>query len=471
MDRRWLLGWAMIGAVAACGGGGTASPSVSSPSDATAVVDDGPDVDVASTAPSPPATDENSANGDAPTSSTVNDAGGFTPLAPDEGVTVTSSGAEVTSDDGRLVLSFPDGAVAEDTVVAVAALAADEWPDDLAALDPASLVYSLEPSGLTFDEPVAFALTTDLVTADDGLAQVPLAILIDDEGTGELVGLDAELDPGAGVAVVSGEIEHFSRIIWPTGTLTVGLEQVSPKDRDLGQPWKPAAQIHNGTYEVTSESGYQFAVMRDFTISAITFGSSGAAQVVGSTSHPGFKLEPGTIRKLDSPAPRWQCVDIGEGVYTVSATAPIDESGMSPFEAVKRWVFRQNTSLVFTATASVNCQLPKFSASGGGERLTVSGEVDITAPFTLQGNVVGGQVSLAFTPTDTGSIVNAETMTISSSGTFTYSGTANTSGSGTYTISGPIGQPLTLTHVADGCTNPGTCQGTEGGIILTPLPE
>jgi hypothetical protein len=460
----------MIGAVAACGGGGAASPSVSSPSDATAVVGEGPDLDVASTAPSTPA-DESSDDADAPTSSTATDAGGFTPLVPAEGVTVTPSGADVASDDGRLVLSFPKGAVADDTVVAVAVLPADEWPDDLAALDPASLVYQLEPSGLTFDDPVAFTLTTDVTTADDGLTSVPLAILIDEEGTGEFVGLDAELDLGAGVAVVSGEIEHFSRLIHPTGTLTVGLEQVSPKNRKLGQPWKPAAQIHNGTIGIQGENGEQISELRDFTISAISFDSSGAAQVVGSTTHPGFKLAPGAIRRLDSPAPRWQCVDLGEGVYTVSATAPIDESGMSAFEAVKRWVFRQNTSLVFTATASVNCQLPTFSASGGGARLSVSGEVDITAPFALQGNIVGGQVSLVFTPTDTGSIVNAETMTISSSGTFTYSGTANTSGSGTYAISGPIGQPLVLTHIADGCTNPGTCQGTEGEIVLTPLPE
>ena len=42
-------------------------------------------------------------------SGTATEAGGFTPLAPDEGITVTPSGAEVASDDG-LVLELPRAA-------------------------------------------------------------------------------------------------------------------------------------------------------------------------------------------------------------------------------------------------------------------------------------------------------------------------------------------------------------------------
>jgi len=120
----------------------------------------------------------------------------------------------------------------------------------------------------------------------------------------------------------------------------------------------------------------------------------------------------------------------------------------------------------------VDCKLPEYSASGGGEHLSVSGQVDITGPFTLQGAIVGGQVSFSFTPTDGGSIVNAETEQISSSGSFTYSGSGQDvtiSGSGTYTIAGPIGKPLVLRHTGSGCANPGDCRDTEGEITLTPV--
>jgi hypothetical protein len=101
-----------------------------------------------------------------------------------------------------------------------------------------------------------------------------------------------------------------------------------------------------------------------------------------------------------------------------------------------------------------------YTASGGGNGLTVSGRVeDITLPFTLNGVFQGGTATFNYTPqSDT-------------AGSVTYSGGGNgvtMKGDGSYTISGSGDGPLTMTVTTTGCVNVGGCKTNTDVITLTP---
>ena len=104
---------------------------------------------------------------------------------------------------------------------------------------------------------------------------------------------------------------------------------------------------------------------------------------------------------------------------------------------------------------------PTYTASGGGDQLTVTGTVaDVTNTFTLSGIFPGASLTFAFFPDgDKG-------------GQYTYKGSGNgvqLSGQGTYTIdaSDPNGV-LVITGHSNGCATPGGCRDNTDVITLTP---
>ncbi len=103
---------------------------------------------------------------------------------------------------------------------------------------------------------------------------------------------------------------------------------------------------------------------------------------------------------------------------------------------------------------------PVWTASGGGDGLTLSGIVeDLTKPFTLNGSFPGATVQFAYFPTD------------EHGGAHTYMGSGSgmtLSGNGDYTISGEEGGTLTLTGHSHGCVNGGGCRDTTEVVTLTP---
>lgn len=231
-----------------------------------------------------------------------------------EGEVVGPSGAALTSKDGRLSLSIPAGALANEVPVNIEAIPADQRTGPLADLDPAAIVYGLEPSGLLFDQPVAFQVILEIDIGEDGSVTPPLAFVINDAGNGELVDLDVQLDVESGIAVLAGSIDHFSLIVGLDGGLAVGLEQVNPKERNIGSPWEAGVVIRNITKK---PAGIEFSI----SVNSIRFEGLGEVEVVGASSHHAFNLNSGEERKLDLPVPRWQCGDEGDGSYRVVVTA------------------------------------------------------------------------------------------------------------------------------------------------------
>jgi hypothetical protein len=115
---------------------------------------------------------------------------------------------------------------------------------------------------------------------------------------------------------------------------------------------------------------------------------------------------------------------------------------------------------VAKATVVFSTKQLAYVASGGGSRITITGEVaDVAAPFDLSGTFPGDKVTLSFTPKD------------EHGGTYTYSGGGSgvtVKGQGTYTIAGTVGEVLTLTYHGNGCASPGGCAATTAVVTLTP---
>jgi len=104
-----------------------------------------------------------------------------------EGKVVGPSGGKFTSQDGLLSLAIPAGALAKEVKINIEAVPADQWTGSLSDLDPTAIVYALEPSGLSFEQPFAFQMTINTEIGEDGSVVTPVAFVINEAGEGELV--------------------------------------------------------------------------------------------------------------------------------------------------------------------------------------------------------------------------------------------------------------------------------------------
>lgn len=145
-----------------------------------------------------------------------------------------------------------------------------------------------------------------------------------------------------------------------------------------------------------------------------------------------------------------------DATFTYTAPGEKDSDGGVALEArSKRGIAK--------ATLSFSTSGPqRYSASGGGGGLVITGTVDdITQPFTLQGTFPGGSAELTYVPIDENG--GSESIAASGSG-------ATAVGSGTYTISGDEGGPLTLTSQSSACVDvSGKCNENTEVIALTPI--
>lgn len=403
---------------------------------------------------------------------------GSTPSAgSDEEVVIGAAGGTVVSGDGRLSIVVPAGALDAEASISITQISAEQWPVEMAGLDDKAIVYRLDPGGLSFDQPVPFTMTMDLEVGADGSVAPPLAVSVGDDGVWEPLTLDVVLDVEAGVAIIQGEITHFSWMVGHSGALALGLEQITPRERTVGEAWEAAVQVRNVSTG-TAGVGVSYKIVVQF----VDFEALGEVEVVGTESHAGFTLDQGEARALDFPKPRWQCTDPGEGAYRVVARAEIGGGLFSTFVNEVRAVAAglqelvgqevRTAAHVFSVLASVPVVcVTEYQATGGGSGMTVTGRVaDIAKPFTVNGTFEGGTATLSFTPGAT--VIEPSTGEIFSSGTLTYAGGGSgvtVSGAGTYEISGNAGEPLTLAFDVDGCATPGECRATTGVITLTPV--
>jgi hypothetical protein len=104
-----------------------------------------------------------------------------------------------------------------------------------------------------------------------------------------------------------------------------------------------------------------------------------------------------------------------------------------------------------------------WTASGGGARITVSGEVaNLLAPFTLEGAFPGGTAVFEYTPVNIGG--GPVSYTLSGSG-------VTGSGEGIYALTALPNGVYELVQTTDGCVDgiAGSCRTNTETIILTPI--
>ena len=161
------------------------------------------------------------------------------------GVTTTTEppGFTVVSDDGDLEIDVPFEAMAEDPGITIRVLDPEEYPAQLAGAEqtPGTVIYSMEPEGLTFEAPVR--VTRRLSASNFGdLAdlEVPVAVMMttDADGSFEVMG-DLRVQRDGDDIYVSGETMHFSPAVTIYGKIRVRF-YYDDQHRDLGtEPGHP----------------------------------------------------------------------------------------------------------------------------------------------------------------------------------------------------------------------------------------
>jgi hypothetical protein len=234
--------------------------------------------------------------------------GGVESPTPTEGaeatpVEVKEEPRTVASDDGKLTLEIPPGALDQEIVISITAVPLEELPEELQVLRGAGGGYRLEPDGLEFSKPVAVSLELGRDELEDepedGITVYGLVSLTADGERELLDELRTEASLGEATVVVRGELSHFSWLGRTKGSLTVLLEEVQ-REQPVGAQFQAKA-----TWANTDTSG------------AVTLGSgvaeylaSGSVQVAGEVFAvqediaPGQEVEGGVLYQCsESPGP------------------------------------------------------------------------------------------------------------------------------------------------------------------------
>ncbi len=210
-------------------------------------------------------------------------------------------GGTVSSDDGHLILDIPAGALAEDVAIAVTSLDPADWPEEFVDGAVIGDVYDLQPSGLTFSEPVTIShrLTGAGSELDSG-SEVPLTLLVvvSDDGTWEAPA-DQVISRDGEDLLHTGVIDHFSVTVLFDGAVSVKFTPTRI-ERRVGE-----------TFEAILEASFKWETSSTERISPVTIGSVKAVSVpeffpLLSKEGEGLKV-----------SPTYQCSSVGQGVYGV----------------------------------------------------------------------------------------------------------------------------------------------------------
>lgn len=158
----------------------------------------------------------------------------------------TPAGTTVTSDDGKLSLFIPEGAMPAGTDVSITAVAHDQLPVELQELAGSGTGYRLEPDGLTFSTPATAILTIDRAELDDPADQQATYALVSFSAAASREVLDSHTtwSVEGNEITVEAQLEHFSMITRTKGSISVSLARHRP-ERAIGERYLLEVQIFN----------------------------------------------------------------------------------------------------------------------------------------------------------------------------------------------------------------------------------
>ena len=221
-----------------------------------------------------------------------------------------ATGGTVASDDGELMVEIPAGALAENTAISITRLDPEDWPESFADGTVVGDVYDLQPSGLTFAEPVT--ISHRITEADTGLdfdVEVPLTLLVvvSDDGTWEAPA-DQVITRDGEDLLHTGVIDHFSVTTLLGGLITVTFIPTEVEAR-VGETFK--ASVVNDP-ELPPVDGIRW-IEAGLLFAAPT--ASGAVEALSG------EYETTTPEELYVGwSGEYRCVTVGEGVYGVLIT-------------------------------------------------------------------------------------------------------------------------------------------------------
>jgi hypothetical protein len=186
-----------------------------------------------------------------------------------EGV-IGPDGGVLASEDGVLTLTIPEGALAADTEMSIAAVAEADWPADVAALEPiGGVVYDVQPEGTVFSAPVtfqwAFATAPEVMFDEQGLPRFVAANSRSEDG---VIAPHAKTTRSPAGDRIESSAEHLS-LHWlthrdagtvsPFGVLDVdlnggrhGVGEVWPANHII---WTPGFGLYANVYVIAMQQG------------------------------------------------------------------------------------------------------------------------------------------------------------------------------------------------------------------------
>lgn len=237
-------------------------------------------------------------------------------------------GGVVTSEDGRLTLEIPPGALAEDTTITIARLSERQWSDEVAALEPVSDVYALGPNGLRFAVPARLTQQLD----HDDIAAFPLLAGVTRSADGELSMLDAPsvtYEIAASSATFTANVEHFSDVFVTTqlrpipkrddppgelaselAKLELGLERPHDSEAETREQLMPIASTWRTDVRL-SNTGEMGLELVDVTGSGQGLFSVGLVHDRTLPKKESWRIVAGEVKQLGFV--RWQCNQLGAG--------------------------------------------------------------------------------------------------------------------------------------------------------------
>lgn len=166
--------------------------------------------------------------------------------APATTTTAVPDGFTITSEDGDITIEVPAGAIAADPGISIRVLQPEEYPEAFAEARelPGTVLYSMEPDGLTLAAPVRVTRRIPVANFGGlGASEVPFVSLVTTtaDGAGFEQLADARILRSGDSIFVSGETTHFSPLAGLSQQVTIEvrfLEISTDAARELGVDWQ-----------------------------------------------------------------------------------------------------------------------------------------------------------------------------------------------------------------------------------------
>ncbi len=237
-----------------------------------------------------------------------------------------SGGGELRLADGSMTLTVPPGAVSEDVNISVTRSDHD-------------VAFDLKPDGLRFAVPASVELTlqSDQIEIDQESGELSVLGLVvsDSDGTEPLGNVENRFDTDSQTLTVTGELEHFSKLITRESGLRVSMDQVVPDELPVGETFRADARIREEENAWSFSVDWTWLVSERIEIDQIfTSGVVSPAPAVSKLelgefterstrrwSGRGVEVDEATFQMVG----RMKCSSVGRANYTLSATAKSSE--------------------------------------------------------------------------------------------------------------------------------------------------